>query len=211
MELFWCDAGPWLADSRPADRFRDRAGIREEIRCREELILHTAGRYLLAEGFRRRCSGVPMPPLTADGNGKPRFAGEGPHFSISHAGRAVLCALDDRALGVDVEPLAPVEPALWGALSPRERDYAARRSGREQSRAFYRIWTRKESLVKATGEGLGALPWLESVVTPGLRLRRKVGEWYLRELPLPLPGYVASAALAAPQAVEVIKVDLPLL
>lgn len=210
MELFWCDVSPWLDDVRPALRFCAQAGIPTEgFLRREDLVLHAAGRFLLREGFRRRCPGGAMPPLTADAGGKPRFLGEGPHFSISHAGRLALCALSGRELGADVEELAPVEPALLDSMAAPERAYIARRSPSGEERAFYRIWTRRESLVKAAGQGLGALPELESVVTPALRMRRRVGEWYLYELPLPVPGYVAAAALAAPQTVELVKVDLP--
>lgn len=211
MELFWCDVGPWLDHVRPALRFCAQAGIQAgNFLCQEDLVPHAAGRFLLEEGFGRRCPGLAMPPITADGKGKPRFLGEGPFFSISHAGRLALCAMGDRELGVDVELAAPVEPALLAAMRPAEREYIARRRGRGREEAFYRVWTRRESLVKATGEGLGAFSDLESVVTPALRMRRRVGQWYLCGLALPVPGYVAAAALAERQEITVTRVDLPL-
>lgn len=90
--------------------------------------------------------------------GKPALQGPGPVFNLSHSeGSALLATAGRGALGVDVEAcrpleqlesvsariLHPTEAAAWGALAPGDR-----------LDAFYRVWTRKESVLKATGEGL---------------------------------------------------------
>jgi 4'-phosphopantetheinyl transferase len=74
-------------------------------------------------------------------------------FNVSHSGERVLVALSAvRTVGVDIEA---IDPALdWCALlelvcAPEE----ARRIG--TVREFYRCWTAKEALLKATGAGIG--------------------------------------------------------
>lgn len=97
-------------------------------------------------------------PLITEGpRGKPMIAG-GPAFNLSHAGglaALVVCA-EDLPLGVDIEAHRPLDPGLDAiAFAPEERaELAALTEGREA--AFFRGWTRKEAVVKATGEGLYA-------------------------------------------------------
>lgn len=74
-------------------------------------------------------------------------------FNVSHSGERVLVALSAlRMVGVDIEA---IDPALdWRALLdlvcvPEE----ARRI--ESVSDFYRCWTAKEALLKATGAGIG--------------------------------------------------------
>ena len=82
----------------------------------------------------------------------------GLHFSLSHSGKWVMCALSDAPVGCDVEQIArgteklagrffhPAEQAALAAAGPE--------NGEARRREFTRIWTRKESYVKATGTGI---------------------------------------------------------
>lgn len=93
-------------------------------------------------------------------HGKPRVTGSSVHFSLSHSAELVVVALT-RAwpLGVDVEPRLASAPV---GLAPRVLSDAEPMSGPED---FTTYWCRKESVVKATGDGLGvALPSV--VVSP---------------------------------------------
>jgi 4'-phosphopantetheinyl transferase len=86
--------------------------------------------------------------------GRPSLvAHPGLSFNVSHSGECALVALSAaRTIGVDIEA---IDPALdWRALldlvcAPEE----ARRIG--TVREFYRCWTVKEALLKATGAGIG--------------------------------------------------------
>lgn len=77
-------------------------------------------------------------------------------FNLSHSGEYALCAVSDHPVGCDVEKLAAPELRVAErffapeelALLRAEHDAAA------QARLFYRLWTLKESFLKATGLGL---------------------------------------------------------
>jgi 4'-phosphopantetheinyl transferase len=96
--------------------------------------------------------------------GKPALAPSTPcsppvHFNLSHSGDVVLIAVspDCAMLGVDVEQEHTLTDAAGMAdyvLTPRERAVYESLDASERRAAFYRAWTCKEALVKATGDGL---------------------------------------------------------
>jgi 4'-phosphopantetheinyl transferase len=104
----------------------------------------------------RRCAGCGEP------HGRPRLAGaDGTlDFNVSHSGDHVVVAIIGGArVGVDVEHAGP-GGAVTGieslVLSDEERQQLDRRPYLDRGRALLRYWTRKEAVVKATGDGLGA-------------------------------------------------------
>ena len=77
------------------------------------------------------------------------------HFSLSHSGTWVLCALSDAELGCDVEGTRRFDPALARRFfHPDETAWLLSLPPREQDAAFLRLWTLKESYLKAVGLGL---------------------------------------------------------
>ena len=80
------------------------------------------------------------------------------HFSLSHAGSWALCAVSDRPAGCDVERLGRGDPRIPGRFFHPEERAALEAAGdpAKWDRLFGRIWTRKESYLKATGEGISA-------------------------------------------------------
>lgn len=105
-----------------------------------------------------------MPParieLEYTKKGKPRLAGSqvALQFNLAHSGPGWLLGLTRSApVGVDLEQ----QLALDDAMAIAKRFFARRESAAiqelppaERLRAFYRIWTRKEALLKATGLGI---------------------------------------------------------
>ena len=87
--------------------------------------------------------------------GRPSLvAHPGVSFNVSHSGERVLVAVSAlRTVGVDIEA---IDPALdWRALldlvcAPEEARWIG------STGEFYRCWTVKEALLKATGKGIGA-------------------------------------------------------
>lgn len=90
-------------------------------------------------------------------HGKPSIIGSDISFSLSHCKGLVAVALaKGQALGIDAE--------MWRAPAPREiaarffsgseRAMLASCPEAERDKMFYRIWTAKEAVAKATGQGL---------------------------------------------------------
>ena len=92
--------------------------------------------------------------------GKPELAGTVGtiSFNVSHSGDLVLVAFAvGRQVGVDVEqikPGFPVDEVAPRFFAPGEIEALNAYDGDEKTRAFFRIWTRKEALIKAVGKGL---------------------------------------------------------
>jgi 4'-phosphopantetheinyl transferase len=84
-------------------------------------------------------------------HGRPVLPGTGLHASISHSGQRVAVALTGLGpVGVDVEEVSSrIDPAELAGHVLGEGERAA------DTTAFLRYWTRKEAVVKATGDGIG--------------------------------------------------------
>lgn len=97
---------------------------------------------------------LPWPPeIMVNTYGKPEWKLEGLYFSCSHSGRIAACALSDRPVGLDVQELTDCRDSLvCRFFAPEERALIARSTDRD--RDFTRIWTLKESWIKAIGTGL---------------------------------------------------------
>lgn len=141
--------------------------------------------------------------------GKPSLAGEPAslRFNVTHSGGLALLAFTTGfELGVDVEPLRPVEDAEAIAeryFSPAEAAVLRGLAEPERSRAFLRGWTLKEAFIKATGDGLSRpLDEFEVPLLPDepARLLRLAGDpaaaarWWLQDL-APAEGFAAALAV----------------
>ena len=80
------------------------------------------------------------------------------HFSLSHSGTRVLCAVAGVPVGCDVERVGRgSEKLAVRFFHPEEREALnAEKDPEAWQRLFARIWTRKESRVKADGTGISA-------------------------------------------------------
>ena len=103
-------------------------------------------------------------------HGRPELPGTGLYASISHAGDWVVVAVTAGGpVGVDVEPSSVgggrgCSPEEWGWLPARMAgDSEAARFAPDDNPLV--VWTRKEAVLKATGEGL-MTPMPDVVVTP---------------------------------------------
>jgi 4'-phosphopantetheinyl transferase len=121
-------------------------------------------------------------PLAEGEHGKPYLPG-GPLFNLSHAaGLAALVVTAEPGvlLGVDIEGARHVDPGLDAyVFGPEERAALAAVDPEARDAAFFLGWTRKEAVVKATGEGLRAnLRGFAVTLAPGLppRLTRYDGQ-----------------------------------
>src|SRR5215217_2243826 len=84
--------------------------------------------------------------------GKP-FINGWDFFSISHSGNYVVFCHGPTPIGIDIEIKKDLNiEDLDSFLHPEEKDYIFSQSDRLD--AFYSIWVKKESFLKATSQGL---------------------------------------------------------
>lgn len=145
--LAWLDAG----ESARAERFHGQA------HAQRWRVAHVALREILAEQTNQRPEDV---SFVVGAQGKPSLAGVGSlAFNLSHAADVALVAVGgSAAIGVDIEHVtdAPdLEAIAKTHFSLDEQASIAALSETERVTAFYRCWTRKESVVKALGTGIG--------------------------------------------------------
>jgi 4'-phosphopantetheinyl transferase len=132
-------------------------------------------RFVARCAFVRRVLGnlLGVPPTVLEfcegAHGKPQLvfpAGAGPHvaldFNLSHAENVLVLAVAfGRAVGVDIEVVRPCLVHTGVAaehFTPEEIDWLRTLPANETSLAFYRLWTRHESLAKASGRGMASRP-----------------------------------------------------
>ncbi|MBV8042765.1 4'-phosphopantetheinyl transferase AcpT [Pluralibacter sp.] len=109
-----------------------------------------AGRALL-------CHAVsPLPDIFYSDQGKPDFAEELPlWFNLSHSGDDIALLLSDEGpVGCDIEAIRP--RPHWQQLAnvvftANEHDEIEREQQEHRLAVFWRIWTRKEAIVKQRG------------------------------------------------------------
>jgi 4'-phosphopantetheinyl transferase len=92
-------------------------------------------------------------PTCSEPHGRPGLPGTGLHASITHSGDLVGLALTRVApVGLDVERVSDVDVDSLGRTVLHESERAAPLD----HDGFFAYWTRKEAVVKATGDGLRA-------------------------------------------------------
>ena len=110
-------------------------------------------------------------------NGKP-FLENGPFFSISHCKEAIAVALDDQPIGIDVESIRRFEPELvTRTMSPSEQALIA--AADHPERAFIRLWTQKEAILKMQGTGITSFEQLQTLSIPDNRIQTIEKEKYI--------------------------------
>lgn len=97
-----------------------------------------------------------QPVILKEEHGKP-YLKDFPHihYNISHTDGLVACAIGDRQVGIDVERIRPFrQNILKKVFSDAERHRMEEIPESERSQYFFRIWTLKESYLKAAGLGI---------------------------------------------------------
>lgn len=166
------------------------------IRTKEGENPSVAARRLLASAL-ETAYGIPAASclVEKDEKGKPCLAGRPDlHISISHSGPYAACAFGDKPVGIDIEMWRthPKWQRIVDKMHPREREAMTRLCGgtisrdtAEPVRQFCDLWVRKESFLKAVGEGLRLS--LDAFDTTGNMVSQDLreGRWYIKSWQLP--------------------------
>jgi 4'-phosphopantetheinyl transferase len=151
-------------DHHLANRYRHPHGQRQRLMVRALLRAVLARYYPVPDNPWQILRGpYGAPHLAADGLTPPL-----PFVSLSHSGDLVACAVSSSApVGIDIEQIRvdrPIMALAQAAFGPTEAA-AVEADGID---AFYRIWTLREALAKASGAGFGLLMNRTDLVPPTL-------------------------------------------
>lgn len=139
-----------ILDSLPQWRLRKALSYRQDM---DRFLC--AKSFLMLEGLLRERFGLEScPEFSYERNGKPYIAGRSDiFFNISHCRKGIACVVSESPVGMDIEEIqSGWEDLAPTVLNPDELSDVIR-SG-EPAVRFTEIWTRKESFLKLTGEGL---------------------------------------------------------
>jgi 4'-phosphopantetheinyl transferase len=200
---------PWHADVlSDAERAR-RGGLWDAGQRAQFTVAAALLRLVAAPLTAQAAAGVVVDrscPSCGRHHGRPRLPGTGLEVSISHSGVTVAVAVSNAgAVGVDVQQVADdaVHELSPLVLAESEARHVV------AARDFFTYWTRKEALVKATGDGV-AVPLSEVVVTPPGTPPALLGypgqgglAAQLCDLSPDHPGYVGALAVLSPRPVVV--------
>jgi 4'-phosphopantetheinyl transferase len=88
-------------------------------------------------------------------NGKPFIAGKSIYFNNSHSGKWVVCGISFQDIGVDVEVIKNIDLNIAKRFFHNlEYEELVQKDTDEKLDFFFRLWTLKESFIKADGRGL---------------------------------------------------------
>lgn len=120
---------------------------------------HQKGEFLLRKGLEEEY-GIVYPnteiPVVRGVHGKPQLKEYSQiYHNISHTEGLVACAVGNVPVGIDVEHIRPFsEKILRRVMSIKERECYEMLNRDEKIAFFFKIWTLKESYVKAAGCGI---------------------------------------------------------
>lgn len=98
-------------------------------------------------------------------HGKPYAKNLGVEFNISHSGDMVVCAVDDKPVGIDIEQIRPIDLTVAKRIctdeellqlfghTPTEQDFTYTTDTEILTR-FFELWTAKEAYGKCMGTGI---------------------------------------------------------
>lgn len=90
------------------------------------------------------------------------------YVNLSHSGDYAVCAVNDSPIGVDIQRCNECDIDIAKRFfTEEETEYII--NSKDVNTAFYEVWTKKESFVKATGTGitvpLGSFSVLDDTIT----------------------------------------------
>ncbi|MBR3855294.1 MAG: 4'-phosphopantetheinyl transferase superfamily protein [Bacteroidaceae bacterium] len=142
-----------LADAMPRlseERRRKLLQLRNE----NERRASAAGYLLLCRCLQQKYGIDELPIMEYGQYGKPRIVGhENVHFNISHCRCAVICAVSDSPIGVDIETTDRYSPRL-AEYTMNSDELQQIQESENPAVEFTRLWTMKEAFLKMTGRGI---------------------------------------------------------
>jgi 4'-phosphopantetheinyl transferase len=118
-------------------------------RARVRYLSHHSRRALHLSA---RKSDVRIEALAKDENNAP-LPVNGVYWSVSHKPSFVAAVVAPFSVGIDLEPVRPCSEALFGKVASTA-EWNLANVGAAELVTFFRFWTSKEAVLKASGTGL---------------------------------------------------------
>lgn len=148
---------PEIFESYYKEVSKERRQKIDRFRMAKDKRLSLAAGVLFGEGLKEYGISEKQVRVAEKESGKPYLLDYPDiYFNISHSEKKVLVVFSDVEIGCDIEYAAEMKGLELAEkfFCRSEYDYIVRQSKKEQAAAFYRLWTLKESFLKATGLGL---------------------------------------------------------
>ncbi len=128
----------------------------EQAKHRGTRASRILGYALLAHAARLLFPDVRLGDFRVGERGKPHLPDKRLTFSLSHTAEGVAVAVAEGGfeLGLDLEAVRPLRPALLRSFAAEEELAALSRAGDPEGAAIA-LWTKKEAEAKRTGYGIG--------------------------------------------------------
>lgn len=124
------------------------------FRFMDDRISCAAAYLLFLHGYRNLYGMTDTPDFSEHENKKPYIKGhEDIHFNISHCKGCTVCVFDDYEVGIDVQDMRNCELSV-ARYSCNDADFALIENSDNPQKEFCKVWSRKESYLKLTGEGI---------------------------------------------------------
>lgn len=126
----------------------------DKLRFMKDKRLSLAAELLLKKAL--ELNGIKEYEMESDENGKPFLAGMASvRFNLSHSDERVMCVVSDQDTGCDVEKMRDSDYKIAKHFfTDEECKMLEEKEGEERKELFFRLWTLKESFMKATGLGM---------------------------------------------------------
>ena len=109
---------------------------------------------LLCEGLQKEYGLTERPVFEYGEHGKPAIIGHPDiHFNLSHCREAVICAVSDKPVGIDIESIREFKDSLV-RYTMNEQEVKQIEQAALPNVEFIRLWTMKEAVLKLTGQGI---------------------------------------------------------
>lgn len=86
--------------------------------------------------------------------GKPFLKNRKIYFNVSHTKGLVAVAVSNVSIGIDIELIRDIDPKFCSRFCSRDEQAYVIPDGELRKIRFFEVWTRKEAIVKQSGEGL---------------------------------------------------------
>jgi len=118
---------------------------------RREKVVYLSRHARVALNLSAEKSRIRLGKLLKDADGTP-LPSEGSYWSLSHKSDYVAAVVSTSRTGIDVEEIRPCSEALFKKVA-NDREWSLFDKTSDHSAHFFRCWTAKEAVLKATGTG----------------------------------------------------------